>query len=342
MKAAVFHGNNTPLKIEDVPISKPKGREILVKIRACGVCHTDLHYLDHGVPTFKKPPIILGHEPSGVVEEAGPETRKFKKGDRVIIPPVLTCGECSLCRSGRENICENMIMLGNHIDGAFAEYMVVKEKDVVSLPPEIPLEEGAVITDAIATPYHALKNRANLKPGDVIAVFGCGGLGINVIQVAHAMGAMVIAVDTVEAKLSMAKNLGATETVLAVKGEDAGKKIRKMTGGGVDIALEAIGMPQTLESAFGSIRAGGRLIILGFCPKPLTINPGKIMFREMEIIGSLGCRPGDFPRIIEMVRLGKIKLKEVVTHRFSLDEINGAYDLLRKHDPSLLRSIIVF
>ncbi|MEK7721025.1 MAG: zinc-binding dehydrogenase, partial [Elusimicrobiota bacterium] len=206
---------------------------------------------------------------------------------------------------------------------------------------EIPLEEGAIITDALATPFHALKNRANLKPGDVIAVFGCGGVGMNVVQVASAMGAKVIAVDAVEGKLSLARSLGASETVLAVKGEDTAKKIRKMTGGGVDIALEAIGMSQTLETAFGSIRAGGRLIVLGYCSDPLTINPARIMFREMEIIGSLGCRPVDFPRVIELIRLGKIKLKELVTHRFPLNDINGAFDLLRNHDQSLLRSIIL-
>ncbi len=341
MKAAIFYEKGSPLKIEEIPVSRPKGREVLIKIRACGVCHTDLHYLDHGVPTFKKPPIILGHEPSGIVEEAGPEARKFKKGDRVIIPPVFSCGECALCRTGHENICENMVMLGNHINGAFAEYMTVGEKDVIPLPDEIPLEEGAIITDALATPFHALKNRANLKPGDVIAVFGCGGVGMNVVQVASAMGAKVIAVDAVEGKLSLARSLGASETVLAVKGEDTAKKIRKMTGGGVDIALEAIGMSQTLETAFGSIRAGGRLIVLGYCSDPLTINPARIMFREMEIIGSLGCRPVDFPRVIELIRLGKIKLKELVTHRFPLNDINGAFDLLRNHDQSLLRSIIL-
>ena len=341
MKAAIFYEKGSPLKIEEIPVTRPAGREVLIKIRACGVCHTDLHYLDHGVPTFKKPPIILGHEPSGVIEEAGPDTRKFKKGDRVIIPPVFSCGECDLCRTGKENICEKMVMLGNHMNGAFAEYLTVSEKDVIPLPDEIPIEEGAIITDALATPFHALKNRANLKPGDVIAVFGCGGVGMNVVQVAAAMGAKVIAVDTVEGKLNLARSLGASETVLAVKGEDTAKKIRKMTGGGVDIALEAIGMTQTLETAFSSIRSGGRLVVLGYCSDPLTISPARIMFREMEVIGSLGCRPVDFPRVIELVRLGKIKLKELVTHRFPLNDINGAFDLLRNHDQSLLRSIIL-
>ncbi|MDO8804628.1 MAG: zinc-binding dehydrogenase [Elusimicrobiota bacterium] len=341
MKAAIFYEKGSPLKIEEIPVTRPTGREVLIKIRACGVCHTDLHYLDHGVPTFKKPPLILGHEPSGVVEEVGPDARKLKKGDRVIIPPVFSCGECFLCRTGKENICENMIMLGNHINGAFAEYLTVSEKDVIPLPDEIPLEEAAIITDALATPFHALKNRANLKPGDVIAVFGCGGVGMNVVQVAAAMGAKVIAVDAVEGKLNLARSLGASETVLAVKGEDTAKKIRKMTGGGADIALEAIGLTQTLETAFSSIRSGGKMVVLGYSSDPLTISPARIMFREMEITGSLGCRPVDFPKVIEMVRLGKIKLKELVTHRFPLSDINSAFDLLRSHDQTLLRSIIL-
>ncbi|MBI4351844.1 MAG: zinc-binding dehydrogenase [Elusimicrobia bacterium] len=341
MKAAIFREKGSPLKIEEIPVVRPAGREVLIKIRACGVCHTDLHYLDHGVPTFKKPPIILGHEPSGVIEEAGPDARKLKKGDRVIIPPVFSCGECFLCRTGKENICENMVMLGNHMDGAFAEYLTVSEKDVIPLPDGIPLEEAAIITDALATPFHALKNRADLKPGDTIAVFGCGGVGMNVVQVAAAMGAKVIAVDAVEGKLNLARSLGACETVLAVKGEDTAKKIRKLTGGGADIALEAIGLTQTLETAFGSIRSGGKMVVLGYSSDPLTISPARIMFREMEITGSLGCRPVDFPKVIEMVRLGKIKLKELVTHRFPLSDINGAFDLLRSHDQTLLRSIIL-
>lgn len=342
MKAAVFYGPNQPLKIEERETPQIESREILVKIAACGVCNTDLHYIDHGVPTFKKPPLILGHEPSGLVEEIGSEVKNFKPGDRVLIPPVFSCGYCANCRLGRENICFNMVMLGNHFDGAFAEYTKVPAKDCQHLPEDLPLEESSIIADAISTPYHAVKNRAQVKLGDSVVVFGCGGVGINVVQTAAAAGGSVIAVDIVDKKLEKAMLLGAQHIINASGKEDKAllKEIRELTGGGADIAIEAIGNPKTIELAQGAVRAGGLHCQVGYTHHNVSINAGRLMFREIEIKGSLGCRPVDYPKIIELVRTGKIQLKPVVTHRFQLEEINQAFDVMRKGES--LRSIIVF
>ncbi|MBI4063230.1 MAG: zinc-binding dehydrogenase [Elusimicrobia bacterium] len=341
MKAAVFEGANQPLAIKDCAIPAPARGEALIKVAACGVCHTDLHYLDHGVPTFKAPPIILGHEAAGVIEELGPEVSNCKPGDRVLIPAVFTCGACEYCRNGRENICRNMVMLGNHRDGAFADYVSVPAKDLIALPKEIPLQEGAIIADAISTPFHALKNRANLRAGDVVVVFGCGGVGINLVQLASAMGGVVVAVDINEKKLELAKAFGAWAVVHAGESVDISKEIRKITGGGADIAIEAIGNPKTMEQAFGCLKTGGRLIVLGYYDGAVTFPAGRIMFREMEIIGSLGCRPVDYFKIVELVKTGKLKLKELVTHRFSLAQVNEGLDLLRNPTDSVLRSIVI-
>ncbi len=341
MKAAIFHGANKPLEIEDIEKPKIESDDILVKIAACGVCHTDMHYIDHGTPTYKQPPMILGHEPSGHVVEAGANVKKFKEGDRVLIPAVLTCGHCDFCRTGRENICENMVMLGNHIDGAYAEYIKVPAKDVCFLPEEIPLEEGSIIADAISTPFHAVRNRAQVKPGDTVVVFGCGGIGINIVQVAAAVGGSVIAVDVLDKKLETAKKFGATATINPTKVEKVGKEIKKLTGGGADIAIEAIGRPDTIQTAFSTLRKGGRLVVVGFSGKDITVSAAKIMFFEMEIIGSLGCRPTDYPKLIEMVKLGKIKVEELVTGRFPLEKINEAFDLLRSGDENVIRSIVI-
>jgi len=341
MKAAVFYGPNQPLKIEEVKIPKIEQNEILVKIAACGVCNTDLHYIDHGVPTFKKPPMILGHEPSGIVEETGAEVKNFKVGDRVLIPPVFSCGYCDNCRLGRENICFNMLMLGNHIDGAFAEYTKVPAKDCQHLPEDLPLEESSIIADAISTPYHAVKNRAQVRPGDSVVVFGCGGVGINVVQMAAAAGGSVIAIDIKDKKLDIAKKLGALHTINASdkEGKALIKEIRTLTGGGADIAIEAIGNPKTIELASSAVKAGGCHCQVGYTHHNVAINAGRLMFREIEIKGSLGCRPVDYPKIIEMVRTGKIQLKPVVTHKFKLEEIDQAFDLMRKGES--LRSIVV-
>jgi len=340
MKAAIFHGPNQPLSIEEVPTPTPNAGEIRVKVAGCGVCHTDLHYIDHGVPTFKKPPLILGHEPSGIVDAVGQGVTNFKEGDRVLLPAVLTCGMCPNCRTGRENICDTMVMFGNNIDGAYAEYVIAPAKDSFHLPNEVPLEEGSIIADAISTPFHAVVRRGEVKAGDNVVVYGCGGVGINTVQVAAAVGASVIAIDIIPEKLEWAKKLGATATINPNQVERIDKEVRKLTGGGADVAFEVIGNPATMQAAFSTLRKGGRLVIVGYSNKPVELPAPKIMYFEMEVIGSLGCRPVDYPRIIEMVRLGKIKVKELVTGRYPLEKINDAFDVMRKGDPHALRSIV--
>ena len=339
MKAAVYHGPGRPLTIEERPAPRPGPGEILVRVAACGVCHTDLHYLDHGVKTFKEPPLVLGHEPSGTFVEGGPGTSLFRPGDRLLLPAVLTCGRCRLCRLGRENICESMRMFGNHLDGAYAELVTAPEKDVFRLPEAIPLEEGSIIADALSTPYHAVVRRAQVRPGETVVVYGCGGVGMNVVQVAAAAGGRVIAVDLSEEKLERARQLGASETVHPPSAGDAPKAVRRLTEGGADAALEAIGHPVTIRQAFDSLRAGGRLVVVGYTAEEVPIPAARVMFREIAVLGSLGCRPVDYPPLIQMVRDGRLRVKELVTHRFPLSRIGEAFDLLRRGVS--LRSIVL-
>jgi 6-hydroxycyclohex-1-ene-1-carbonyl-CoA dehydrogenase len=339
MKAAIFHGPGRPFEIEEVPTPLPGPDEVLVKVAACGICHTDLHYTDHNVPTFKKPPLILGHEASGVVAALGSGVSNWVKGDRVLLPAVYGCGVCDACRRGRENICHKMIMFGNNIDGAFAEYIVVNQDILFALPEALPLIESCIIADAITTPYQAVVNRGRVKPGDTVVVFGCGGIGLNIVQMAAAAGGQVIAVDIVDQKLAWAKQMGAVETVNSSKVERVDKEIRKLSEGGVNVAFEAIGLPATQEAAFASTRNGGRLVLVGYSAKPMTLNSGRTMYREMEIVGSLGCPASEYPKVIELAHAGKIKVKELVTAHFSLDEINDAFDVLRRGEG--IRSVVV-
>ncbi|MGO8949403.1 MAG: zinc-binding dehydrogenase [Ktedonobacterales bacterium] len=330
MQAAVFYEPHVPLQVKDVPIPEPGPEEILVKVAACGLCHTDLHYLDHGVPTAKKPPLILGHEAAGLVVQAGGSSGLLKEGDRVLLPAILTCGRCTACRSGRENICQHMQMFGNDRDGAFAEYVTAPAKDVFLLPAEIPLIQGCIIADAVTTPYHAVKNRAEVRPGDTVVVYGCGGVGLNVVQFANLAGGVVIAVDTAEEKLEWARRLGASTALNPREVPDVGRAVRKLTGGGADIAIEAIGNPSTIQTAFTTLRPGGRLVVLGYSDHEVALNAGRIMYREMEIRGSLGCRPVDYPRVIELVRSGRIQIDSLVTACFPLAQVNEGFDRLRQ------------
>jgi propanol-preferring alcohol dehydrogenase len=329
MKAAIFYAAKEPLKVEEVPTPEPGAGELLVKVAACGVCHTDLGYIDHGVPTFKKPPMILGHEVSGAVAGVGARVNGWEEGQKVLLPAVYGCKTCRNCRNGRENICERMVMFGNNVNGGYAEYMLAPAQDIFDLPEEIPLIEGAIIADAITTPYHAVVNRGKVKPGDQVVVFGCGGVGLNIVQLSAALGAQVIAVDLVGEKLEWASRLGARATVNAGKFERVDKEVRNLTGGGADIGFEAIGNPAVQEQTFASLKTGGRLVMVGYSAKPMTLNSARVMYREMEVVGSLGCPPVDYPRVIDLVQQGKIKLKELVTDRFKLEDINMAFDHLR-------------
>ncbi len=339
MKAAVFYGSKEPLRVEEVPTPSPGETEVLVRVSACGLCHTDLHYLDHGVPTFKKPPLILGHEIAGTIAAAGTGADGWKEGDRVLLPAVYGCGQCRMCRTGRENVCERMVMFGNNVDGGYAEYVLAPAKDIFGLPEEVPLVEGAIIADAITTPYHAVVNRGEVKPGDQVVVFGCGGIGLNLVQTAAAVGGQVIAIDIVDEKLDWARRLGAIITINAEKTTRVDKEIRKLTGGGADVGFEAIGNPVTQAQTLASLRTGGRFVVVGFSSEPMSLDTGRVMYREMEIVGSLGCRAVDYPRVLELARQGKIRVKDLVTDRFSLDDINTAFDHLRQGKG--IRSVVI-
>ena len=330
MRAAIFEGSGKPLEIREVPTPRPGPDEALVRVAGCGMCHTDLHYLDHGVPTFKPPPLILGHEVAGTVAELGEGVSDRAEGDRVLIPAVLSCGRCRYCRQGRENLCERLVMLGNNIDGGYAEFVLVPASELVPLPDELPLEQASVIADAVSTPYHAVKNRGRVQMGDAVAVVGCGGVGLNLVQCAAAAGGRVIAIDMNEERLAIARSLGAAETINPQGIERLDKHVRRLTGGGVDVAFEAIGKPETIDLAFSLLRKGGRLCVIGYSQEPVAISAAKLMYYELEMVGSLGCGGGEYPEIVELVRRGTLTLEGIVSGTVPLDEINDGFDRLRR------------
>ena len=330
MKAAVFHAGGKPLAISDVPAPAPRAGEVVIRVAACGLCHTDLHYLDHGVPTFKSPPIILGHEAAGTVAQLGPGVTGFAEGERVLAPSVWACGRCRFCRAGRENLCIDLVMPGNHTDGAFAEFLAVPAKELVRLPANIPLERACVIADAVSTPYHAVKHRGRVRVGDTVAVVGCGGVGLNVVQCAAVAGASVIAVDVSDARLALAKQLGARHAINPGTTERVDKEVRKLTDGGVDVAFEVVGVPKTVDLAFNLLRKGGRLVVIGFAHDPAPINVGKLMFYELELVGSLGCGAGEYPEIVALVESGRLTLEPIVSGTVPLERINEGLDRLRR------------
>ena len=329
MRAALFTGGGKPLELATIPRPEPGPGELLVEVAACGLCHSDLHYLDHGTPTFKKPPLVIGHEVSGTVVRLGAGVGAEWGGAAVVLSSITTCGTCAACRTGHENQCAKQRMLGNTVDGGLAEYVAWPVRDSFVIPPEVPLEEGCVVADALTTAYHAVVRRGQIVAGETVAVFGCGGLGLSVVQVAAMVGANVIAIDLEPGKLELARSLGASAT-LDAKDPELAKALRRMTGGGPEVAIECIGKPAVQELALSVIRPTGRLVILGFAAEAMKLNAGRVQYRELSIIGTLGCRNVDFPVVLDLVKRGRLQVAPLVTHRHALEEVNAGYDLLRK------------
>ena len=358
MKAAVFHGPHQPLTIETVDIDKPMGREVLVRTVASGVCHSDLHFVD-GLYPFPAP-AILGHEAAGIVEAVGPQVVEFRPGDHVICCLSLFCGQCEYCLTGKTHLCQTrptrtkgeppkLSWKGQPVNqfanlSAYAEQMLVHENALVKIDDQMPLAQAALIGCGVTTGVGAVLNTARIEPGSTTAIFGAGGVGLATIQGARIAGArMIIAVDTVAAKLARAKELGATHLVDASK-DDPVKAIRTLTGGGVDYSFEAIGLKLAAEQCFDCIKPGGTATVIGMIPVGQKVElDGPMFLREKKI---QGCSMGsnrfkvDMPRYIELYRQGRLKLDEMVTRRGKLEEVNDAFRAMKAGE--VARTVLMF
>jgi S-(hydroxymethyl)glutathione dehydrogenase/alcohol dehydrogenase len=364
MRAAVLQAANTDLRIEEIPIPEPRAGEVLVKVTACGVCHTDLHVMKAEV-AFPMP-AVMGHEISGTVAALGPGVMGPAVGTPVACAFIMPCGFCPACAAGRDDLCDNFFALnrlkGQLYDGTtrlrradgspiwmysmagLAEYSVVPATDVFPLAPGLPLVESSILGCATFTAYGAVRHGAELRGGERIAVVAVGGVGINVIQIARAFGAsQVIAVDVRDDKLHAARGVGATDLVNATS-TDAVARVRELTGGkGVDVAFEVLGLPQTFTQAFEMIRDGGRMVAVGIAPgrtaAPVEIT--RLVRRELRIIGSYGARTrSDMPEIIRLAAAGIFKPETMITQRFPLDQADAAYKALARGE-IIGRAIVV-
>jgi len=316
-------------------------KEVLVRIKAAGICHSDVHY--RAGTSFAGPlPLTLGHEIAGVIEAVGPEVTDRKAGDRVCLHYLVTCGDCRYCTMGQEQFCIHGMMLGKHRDGGYAEYIAVPAHNAVPLPDEIPFIQGAIMMCSSATSLHALR-KAEVKPGESVAVFGVGGLGVSAVQLAKAFGALdVYAVDINEEKLRLAESYGATP-VNASKVDPVAELMRLTGGQGVDAALELIGLPQTMEQAVRSLAVFGRAVIVGLSDRPFQVHPyEELLMREAEIIGSSDHLLYELPLLIELARRKLLDLSRVVTRTVPLDAgaINEAMGRLEQFGGDV-RTVIV-
>jgi 2-desacetyl-2-hydroxyethyl bacteriochlorophyllide A dehydrogenase len=341
MKAVRMTAVGQPLQMQEVPVPVMGEKDILVHVRAAGVCHSDVHYRA-GISPVHPLPLTLGHEVAGVVEKTGSQVAAIKVGDRVGLHYNITCGECSFCTSGNEQFCSKVRMLGHYTDGGYAEYIVIPVRNAVLLPDEIPFEQGATLMCASATAFHTLR-KSRLKAGESVAVFGVGGLGMSAIQIAKAFGALdVFAVDINPDKLQLAKQYGAIP--LNAKLADPVQEIRRQAGGrGVDVALELIGLPQTMRQAVQCLGVLGRVVIAGISAKPLEIDTYReLIGNEVEIIGSNDHLYSELPLVVEMARRKVIDTSRIVTRTIPLEAeaINRTLDELEQFS-SDVRTVIV-
>ncbi|HEV8675902.1 MAG TPA: Zn-dependent alcohol dehydrogenase [Methylomirabilota bacterium] len=361
-KAAVLYELKQPLVVEELEVLEPGPHEVLVRYVATGICHSDLHVITGDLP--HPLPVVLGHEGAGVVERVGPGVEGVRPGDHVVTSYIPSCGRCSYCIVGRPNLCalrdkpRHLMLDGtprfrkgsqpiNHFlqVSSYATRAVLLEHGVIPIRQDAPLDVVCLVSCAVTAGAGAVINRAKVTPGSTVAVFGCGGVGLNAIQAARLMGAAkIIAVDVLPQKLAWAEEFGATHGVNAAS-EDPVARIHAIAGGGgADFAFEVVGGQRTIEQAFHSVHRGGTCVIIGLSPAGtrLAIDPAMLL-QERVLTGSSfgGSRQKvDLPMLIDLFMDGKLKVRELISRRLPLAEINQAFDLMQQGE--VKRSVVVY
>ena len=363
-RAVICRELGQPVVVERITVDSPRRGEVMIKLAACGVCHSDLSATNGTIPL--KLPLILGHEAAGEVVEVGEGVDVVALGDHVISSFIYMCGKCRFCAMGRPVLCleqgkalttlpdgtlRTRDAQGNALNifsgcGVMAEYATLAVENVVKIDGAIPLECAALVGCAVTTGVGAVFNTARVAPGSSVAVFGCGGVGLNVIQGARIAGAgRIVAVDTLPSKLEMAKQFGATDTLISKPGEDLVKPIKKLTNGGADYAFECVGSGELAALAYRATGRGGLAVVVGVA-KPsdsTSVRTASLPFEEKTLTGSYfgSCVPRvDFPRLLALYMAGRLKLDELITHRYRIEESAQAFADLESG--SNARGIIAF
>jgi len=358
LKAAVCYENNKPLVVEEVTIDPPKAGEVKVKIAATAICHSDIHLFKGELPF--KPPLVGGHESAGYIEEVGKGVTGFKPGDRVVISLMSNCGKCRYCRTGRSHMCNAVWPLekearihnkkGQDLGqpfriGSFAEYNIVHESGLVKIPDDMPLDRAGLLACGVITGFGAVVNRARVEPMRSCVIIGAGGVGLNAVQGAAISGAYpIIAVDIADNKLKAAKAFGATHTVNASKGDPI-KEVQDLTDGGADYVFITVGSVAAISQGLFMSGPRGMTVIVGLPAfmDTLQVPPFIFIKDERMLTGSyMGTTQyqTEIPKLVALYKAGKLKLDELITARFPLEDINHAIELVEKG--KALRNVIMF
>ena len=325
--AARFHEPRKPLILEYVDLPSVSENDVLIEVRAAGICHSDLHILDGTFPPSRVP-ITLGHELSGVVFEKGRNVRNVEAGDRVGADYLLSCGVCDSCIAGKDNLCDNFRCMAINSDGAWAERIVVPARHVYPLPRNVEFPEAAVISCAVMTAYHSLK-LAEISTGDTVLVYGLGGVGIHLVQWAKVFGATeIIGVDIEDSKRELAKAMGATATFNPSHCKLI-EEVRSLTNGGVDAGFEVVGRAATVRNTLGCVKKGGKAVLVGMTFENLTLSVvNDIMIPEIKIMSPQDHLKREIPQVMKFIENGRYDLSRAVSHKMPLKEANEGARML--------------
>ncbi len=328
--AARYFNPNEPLKLERIPKPQPGPNDALLRVKAAGICHTDLHIMAGMMPT-RPPPVTLGHEIAGQVEETGPNVTQFKKGNRAVVHFLSPCGSCKYCLEGRGVQCENLFnrpFYGASHDGGYAEYCTVDADRLVPIPENVAYDFAATLGCAGLTAYHAVRKVGKVHLAENVGIYGTGGVGMYAVQMASNSGANVIAVSRKKEKLQMAETLGANHTINKNQA-NVPEEIKKATSGrGVDVMFDFVANDQSITESANSLANGGRLIVIGVSKTPLPLDAQSLVFRGLSVSGSL---VGTKNELVDLMGLAKTQeIQSVVTRGFKLHEINEGLESLRQ------------
>ena len=342
MLAARLYQAGSPLRIETVPVPEPGPGQLLVEVAACGLCGTDIHVAVDGDIAVARTPITLGHEAAGTVAALGEGATGFVIGQRVALFPSPICGQCRFCRSGRESLCEATQAYGMSADGALARYIVAPAFGAIAIPDSVDFATAAIITDGVSTPLHALRSRGALRAAEAVAVVGCGGLGAHAILLARMMGAgFVAAIDTQAEARARAAEFGADLVIDPAEHPNPGRAIRARLGRGVDLALEFVGRPETVDATLRCLDTGGRAVLVGVGPGRPSLPPLlSFVAREQSVIGSFGMDKRDIADLFDLVARGRLDLSRSISQTYALADVNEALARLARKDTALVRLVI--
>lgn len=339
MKAAFFNPS-TGLIIKETKTPQISKREVLVKLKAAGICASDVYYMQ-GNLEYSKTPIIPGHEGSGIVEKVGEDVTNISPGDRVVIHYVVSCGKCTYCLAEKENLCKSIKLIGFDLDGTFAEYIVVPESNVVKLPENVSYEYGAISGCAVVTPYHAAKI-GKISSGETIAIIGLGGVGIHAIQIAKKFGAeKVVGIDINPFKLKIAEKYGADYVINPIE-TNLVEEIKTFVDDGVDVVFDFVGKEETIAQALKAVRRGGRVVLLGLVNKPIMFPVPELLYNEKQFLASIDHTRKDLVEVLDLINKGEIDLSRSITHFTSLNNLHEALDMFKAKKENFVRMIIKF